>query len=94
MGVPYHLPQKKTLYCARGETRLAQQQWAGECEERNTTIESSSWAAKDGSPLSGETLAGTLASVLIAPRGNTALSNTITLANGETLVAWMLVAVE
>lgn len=88
-----NMPQKKTIQCATGETRLVQQQWAGECEERGTEIVDSTWASKDGSSLHGQALAGTLASVLISPRGSSVLSNTVILANGETLVAWFKVEV-
>lgn len=88
------MPQKKTVYCARGETRLVQQQWAGECDERNATIESSAWTFTDEGPLSGQALAGTLASTLIVPQGRGTLRNTVTLSNGETLVAWWLVELQ
>lgn len=85
--------QDKTLNVSRGETVTATRQWAAECEERGATVVTSEWSVKDGGQLGGEALAGTLASVLITPNGNTTLTNTVTLSNGETLVAWRLVAV-
>lgn len=90
---PRHIPQKKTLYCAEGETRLVLQEWAGECEERNTSIDSSAWEFTGSGTVTEQTLSGTRASVILAPNSNGRLKNTVVLANGETLVAWRYVDV-
>lgn len=85
--------QDKTLRAARGETLAVWRQWAAECEERGAEVVASEWSAKDGGQLWDESLAGTLAAVLFTPRGDTTLTNTVTLSNGETLKAWRLVRV-
>lgn len=90
-----HQPQKKTLYLSPGETRIVSQEWAGECEERDTEVVSSEWSATDGGSLTGASLTGTLASVTYSPRGHlAALTNTVTLGNGEVLRAWRWVEAE
>jgi hypothetical protein len=90
-----HIEQQKTLYMTRGESRLMSREWAAECEERNTQIVSSEWAATDGGQVTGESLSGTMVSAIFtprAPRGR--MRNTVTLSNGETLTAWWWVEVE
>ncbi|WDS36231.1 hypothetical protein [Pseudoxanthomonas sp.] len=90
-----HIPQQKTLYLAEGETRIVEQKWAGECEERNTDVASSEWSATDGGLLTGASLSGTKATVIYSPAGHRAvLTNTVVLDNGETLKAWRWVEVE
>lgn len=90
---PRHIPQKKTLYCAQNEVRLVLQEWAGECEERNTTITSSTWTFTGSGSVAEQALSGTRSSVLVTPNSNGRLENTVVLANGETLVAWRYVDV-
>jgi len=80
----------KTLYFASGETRKVEQQWAAECEKRGTTVSTSAWEMSDGSSVSAA-LSGTLATATITPTGCATLKNTVTLANGEVLIAERLV---
>lgn len=76
----------KTEYFRPGEVRKLWTEWAAECEERDTEVASSEWASTDGGLLSGQSLAGTLATVLFAPSCDGVLTNTVVLDNGETLV--------
>jgi len=81
----------KTLYFADGETRKVEQQWAAECEKRGTTISSSSWDFANGTA-SSPAVSGTKATCLLTPTSCGMLTNTVALANGETLVATRAIA--
>lgn len=85
--------QAKTLRLTCGETVKVQSQWAAECEKRGTTVSTSAWEATSGG-LSGESLDGTRASVLLAVDGCGRLKNTVTLADGEILVRWWIIDVQ
>lgn len=78
--------QLKTIYATSGETLKVTNQWAAECEKRGTSISSSTWELSDGSSVS-DSLSGTEATATITPTGCVCLKNTVTLANGEVLIA-------
>lgn len=79
--------QRKTLYATDGETIEVANQWAAEVEKRGTTVSDSTWAFSGSGSLTGAALDDTQATVLLAPKSCGTLSNTVTLANGETLIA-------
>ena len=77
----------KDINATCGETRRVVNEWAAEAEARNTTISSSTWTAYGAISVSSPSLSGTTASASIAVTGTGCLTNTVLLANGETLVA-------
>lgn len=77
---------RKTINIARGETVRVKNEWAAEAESRDTSVASSVWDTTAGT-LSGAALSSNLASVLLTEGGDGCLTNTVTLANGEVLVA-------
>jgi hypothetical protein len=77
--------QGKTLNYTQTEKRLVKNEWAAELQKRNTTITGSVWQADSGT-LTLPTYSGSLTQVLIASPGSGQINNTVTLANGETLV--------
>lgn len=79
--------QLKTVNALSGETRKVTNEWAAEAESRGTTVSASTWSYTGSGSLSGSALTGYTASVLVTPTGCGVLTNTVTLANGETLVA-------
>lgn len=79
--------QLKTIHAESGETVKVENQWAAECEKRGTTISTSKWVLYGAGALASQTLSGTLTSVLASPTCTGLLTNTVTLANGEVLVA-------
>jgi hypothetical protein len=78
--------QLKTIEAAVDETRLVTNKWTAEIEKRGTTVSSSSWETTAGS-VSGAALSGSTATVTLAVTGRGTLTNTVVLANGETLIA-------
>ncbi|MEO7937369.1 MAG: hypothetical protein ABIR55_02000, partial [Burkholderiaceae bacterium] len=82
----------KTIQALSGETVKVSNQWAAECEKRATTVSSSTWTYDGAGTLSGATLVTPLATTLLAPTSVGTLTNTVVLANGETLIAERLVA--
>lgn len=83
--------QTKTLYTADGEKHLVSQEWAAECQKKGATIVSSSWTTDSGT-LTGAAASGTTATVLVDDASCGRLTNTVTLSNGEVLVATRLVS--
>jgi hypothetical protein len=86
--------QRKTIRAALGETIKVSNQWAAECEKRATTVTASVWAYDAAGTLGAATLATPLVTLLLTPTSTGTLTNTVTLADGETLIAWRLVAAE
>lgn len=85
--------QLKTTHMAYGETRKVSNQWAAETESRSTTVSSSAWEYTGSGTLSGATLVTPLATTKLAATSSGTLKNTVTLANGEVLIAERLVVV-
>lgn len=81
------MTQRKSLYFDMGETKRVENEWAAEVEQRDTTISSSTWAFTDEGSVAGASLTGTLASALLTPQCSGVLTNTVVLADGETLKA-------
>lgn len=77
----------KDIQAMSGETLLVANNWAAEAEKRGTTVSASTWTYTGAGTLSGASLTAAKASVKIAPTCGGILSNTVTLANGETLIA-------
>jgi hypothetical protein len=80
---------KKELRITYGETFKVTNDWSAECEQRGTSVSASSWEA-DCLTLTSPALASNVATALITSRddgGYNVVRNTVTLANGETLVA-------
>lgn len=75
----------KTLSLADGETVKVTNNWTAEIEQRGTTVSTSLWEATAGT-LSGAALSGAVATVLLSDAGYGWLTNTVALANGETLI--------
>jgi hypothetical protein len=78
--------QLKTITATTGETLKVTNNWTAETEKRGTSVSSSSWETTTGS-LTSEALSGSVATVLLTPGCRGTLTNTVVLANGETLVA-------
>lgn len=78
--------QLKTIEATVDETRLVTNNWTAETEKRGTSVSSSSWETTAGS-VSGAALSGSVATVTLAVTGRGTLTNTVVLANGETLIA-------
>lgn len=78
----------KEVRLTYGEVRLIENNWSGECEERNTTLVTSTWEA-NAAPLTGQAITGNITSVRLTapPTAWDQLTNTVTLANGETIIA-------
>ena len=85
--------QLKTMYTVSGETVKVSNQWAAETEKRSTTVSSSAWTYSGAGTLSSATLVTPLATTKLAATGDGTLKNTVTLANGEVLIAERLVTV-
>lgn len=84
--------QGKTINAEPGETRKVTNEWAAQAEARGTTVTSSTWEASGDLTLGASSLSGTAATVLVAVAGSGTLTNTVVLANGETLSQWRDVA--
>lgn len=79
--------QRKTLYATDGETLKVANQWAAETEKRGTTVSTSDWEFSGSGTLTSASLSGPLASVNLSPTSCGTLTNAVTLANGEVLIA-------
>ena len=84
--------QRKGITISKDEVIKLQWDWSAELEQRDTTLSSSTWATTDSSiVLSSQTISGNKALVTLTanndPRNSASLTNTVVLANGETLVA-------
>lgn len=80
----------KEIRATNGETIKVANDWSGECEQRAATVLTSSW----DQPYTSASLVGNVATAVIAPQWDYTLRNTVTLSNGETLIADRLVWVE
>jgi hypothetical protein len=85
--------QRKTIHATTGETIKVSNQWAAECEQRGTTVSSSTWTYSGAGTLGTPTLVTTLATTPLTPTGCGCLKNTVTLANGEVLIAERLIEI-
>jgi hypothetical protein len=79
--------QRKTLHATDGETLKVSNQWAAETEKRGTTVSASAWEFSGSGTIASETLATPLATCLLTPTSCGTVKNTVTLANGEVLIA-------
>lgn len=80
---------KKELRISYGETRKVTNDWSAECEERGTSVTSSAWDS-GCLALTSPSLSSNVATAFITSQedgGHSIVRNTVTLANGETLVA-------
>lgn len=75
----------KTISTADGETVKVSNNWTAQTEKRGTTVSSSAWECTAGT-LTSQTLSGATTTVLLSDAGYGWLTNTVVLANGETLV--------
>lgn len=81
--------KSKELRITYGETRQIRNDWSAECEQRGTSVSASSWES-DCLTLTSPALSSNVATALITSQndgGYNVVRNTVTLANGETLVA-------
>lgn len=78
---------RKTVRAEYGETVLVDNNWTAETEKRGATITASTWEWTGGGSLGTQTLVTPKTTTLLAPIGNGVLRNTITLSNGEVLIA-------
>lgn len=85
--------QRKTVFTQPGETLTIRNQWAAQAKKAGTTVSSSVWTYGGTGTLSGASLVTPLASVTLAVQSGGTLKNTVTLANGEVLIADRLVSV-
>jgi hypothetical protein len=85
--------QGKTIYADADEIRKVTNEWAAQVEQRGSSVSSSTWEATGGLTLGASSLSGATATVLVTVTGCGKVTNTVTLANGEQLEAWRLVAV-
>lgn len=80
--------QAKSIRADLGEVRKVSNEWAAQVEQRGTTVSSSSWEATPGLTLGATTLVGTTTTALVTVADSGVVTNTVTLANGETLEVW------
>lgn len=85
--------QAKSIHAEPDEVRLVTNKWAAEVEQRGSSIASSAWEVTSGLTLGATTLSGTTATALVTVSGCGTVTNTVTLANGETLEAWREITV-
>lgn len=77
----------KDIHSQSGETVKVTNEWAAEAEARGTTVSTSAWEYTGSGSLSAAALSSNTASMLLAPTSAGTLKNTVTLANGEVLIA-------
>lgn len=80
---------RKEVRITYGETKKVTNDWSAECEERGTSVSASTWTA-DCLTLTSPALSSNVATAFIASQddgGYNVVRNTVTLANGETLIA-------
>ena len=77
----------KDIQAMSGETLSIANNWTAEAEKRGTTVSASTWTYTGAGTLSGASLTAAMTSVTLAPTCQGILANTVTLANGETLIA-------
>ena len=77
----------KDIQATEGETLLIANNWTAEAEKRGTTVSASTWTYSGAGTLSGASSTAAKVSVNLAPTCDGCLSNTVTLANGEVLIA-------
>lgn len=75
---------RKEIRVTYGETVKVTNDWAAECEKRGTSVSSSAWI---GIPVTGATLTSNVATASMSASYNGTVRNTVTLANGEVLIA-------
>lgn len=85
--------QGKTIYAEADEVRKVTNEWAAFAEQRGSSVASSSWEVTGNLTLGTEALSGTTATAMVTVGGSGAVSNTVTLANGEVLSVWRGVVV-
>lgn len=87
-------PRLKDINAICGEKLLVANNWTAEAEKRGTTVSASTWTYSGAGTLSGASLTAADASVNLAPTCQGILTNTVTLADGETLIADRVVCVK
>lgn len=85
--------QGKTIYADADEVRKVTNEWAALVEQRGSSITVSSWEVTGNLTLGTEALSSTTATALVTVAGSGAVTNTVTLANGESLSVWRGVVV-
>ena len=83
----------KDINAIYGESLLIANNWTAEAEKRGTTVSTSTWTYTGAGALSGASLTVAKSAVNLAPTCRGTLTNTVTLANGETLMAERVVSV-
>lgn len=83
----------KTIYAECDEVRKVTNEWAALAEQRGSSIASSSWEVTGNLTLGTEALSSTTATALVTVGGSGCVTNTVTLANGEVLIAQRKVVV-
>ena len=78
------MKELKAIYLITDESVLVDSDWTAECEEKVTTVATSTWEGQTLT-LSSAALTGNKATVIVQPAtcGEYVLTNTATLANGE-----------
>jgi hypothetical protein len=84
----------KDIHATEGESLLIANNWTAEAEKRGTTVSTSTWTYSGAGTLSGASLTVAKSAVNLAPTCHGVLTNTVTLANGETLMAERVVSVK
>ena len=84
----------KDIHATGGETLLIANNWTAEAEKRGTTVSTSTWTYTGAGTLSGASLTVSKSAVNLAPPCHGVLTNTVSLANGETLIAERVVRVK
>lgn len=80
--------QGKTIHAEADEIRKVTNNWTAFTEQRGSSVSASDWEATGSLTLGAGTLSGDTATVLVTVNGSGEVKNTVTLANGETLVCW------
>jgi hypothetical protein len=86
--------QRPPINITKGEVLNLAWDWSGELEEKATTLVTSAWESSDSNiSLSTKSILGNKAKVTITAANDVSgtrqtITNTVTLANGETIIAW------
>lgn len=80
--------QGKTIYADADEVRKVTNEWAALVEQRGSSISTSTWESSGDVTLGASTLSGSTTTCLVTVSGSGEVTNTVALANGETLSVW------
>lgn len=77
----------KDIQTRAGETVRVSNEWAADAEACGSSVSTATWSYSGAGTISGEALSSNLSSVLLSATGSGVLTNTVTLADGQVLIA-------